>query len=293
MKLITANMIEIERRASEMENAQIESSEETQIAYNKANESIAERIAALRKERNELLEGKESYELMDLVRQGASDDYIKALKEEINLTKEAREEEERRSKRRQKDAELDAKLYEFTYRERVARRGQIEADMFRMVNQQGFTWEQADKWGEKAREALFKEETREKTEKARELWLEQNPIEKLKEEIQKIEKIGNFFGDLNVDEAIEKLKSEFLAREQQVEERRPAEAAMEGSVQEFQLLREMSGQAAQEEERRHREQILEDKLANKNLAEIKGAITDDLPSAIASSLEPYFAESVA
>jgi hypothetical protein len=286
-------MVDIEKLAKDMENAMIEAAESEKEAISEVDKSITERIASLRREREELKKGKDEYLLLDLIRQGASDQYIKALKEEINLTKEAREEEERRSKRRQKDAELDAKLYEFTYRERVARRGQIEADMFRMVNQQGFTWEQADKGGEKAREALFKEETREKTEKARELWLEQNPIEKLKEEIQKIEKLGNFFGDLDTDEAIEKMKSEFLAREQQVEERRPAEAAMEGSVQEFQLLREMSGQAAQEEERRHREQILEDKLANKNLAEIKGAITDDLPSAIASSLEPYFAESVA
>jgi len=223
MNLITANMLEVERRAIEMEKAQIEASEKTEIAYDKANESITERIAALRKERNELLMGKESYELMDLRRQGASDEYLDALRKEMQLLDEA--------KRKQKDAEeAEKKRHEAAMQRQKEKERALEkerADRLKQIEDD-----------RRAAESLAKSI--------------RTPLEVLEDEMTDIQKVAQF---LTVNQRVKLMEQarERFNKAMQQDGQLNASAATRGSVEEFRLLSEINKQQVDREQKNHNE----------------------------------------
>lgn len=186
---------------------------------------IHERISALRKERDELRLGEDEALLSDLRRQGASDEYINALREEMKLLAEA--------KRRQKELDdAEKKRHEESLkrqREREMAIEKSERDRARQI--------ETDR---RAAEALAKSI--------------QTPLEALEAEMTNIQKVSEF---LTVDQRVrlmQQAKERFdKAMQEDAKSQQEATAATRGSVEEFRLLSEINRQQINREQKNHNE----------------------------------------
>ena len=261
LSLLTFNMIEVERRAIEMEQAQIEASEGTEVAYNRVNEQVTQRIAALRKEREEIELGADQAELNLYRRQGATDEFIDQLRQELELTKKIREEDEKR-------AEVARKAKKII--EERDKNKEWWKDWFRARRNQPEMLKTAKEFAD----------------------LIKTPFDRLIEQLKELRGVAHILDEATMRAAEQQLKDQFIKSQMEKERIGPAAAATRGSVEEFRLLQEMSGQKDQDAERRHQEQLLENKLQNENLADASTKLSN-LPEEIANRLETYFATSVA
>ena len=254
-------MTDIETMAKEYERAQIEASASAEESISEVNKSIVDRIATLRNEREEIRLGKEEFEILDAVRQGASDEYIAKLRKELELTRKVREEDERRNEAAKKAKKI------------IAERDENEKwwkDWFRNRRHQPQLLETAQQFAD----------------------LIATPFDKLVHQLRELRGVADMLDEATMRAAEQKLKDQFIKSQMEKDKRSPATAATRGSVEEFRLLRQISAEGDTEAERRHKEQLLEQQLQNKNLGEAKGAI-ENLPEELASTLEEFFATPVA
>ena len=210
-------MIQIEDTVKEIEQARIEAAEAEKEAISEVDKSISERIALLRREREELQKGKEEFLILDYIRQGASDKYIEQLREELRLTKEAREEDEKRAEAKKKA-------------ERMAQQAQDD----------------------------LKSAEQDRIKRAREIFDavmgEASPLQTLQAGLQELKGLEDILDLGTIKKAREQLFKEFQEAEtDKVKEAQDATAAAKGSVEEFELLKQMDRESVAE--RRHKEAI--------------------------------------
>jgi tape measure domain-containing protein len=199
--------------------------EDGKEAVQDLNDEIHERIALLKKQRAEVLLGKDEAELAALVQQGVSREYIDALRKEMQLLEDARkqqnelEEAEKQrheaAMKRQRDREQAAE------KEQRDRAKQIEDDR-------------------RAAEALAKSI--------------RTPLEVLEAEMTDIQKVAEF---LTVDQRVklmEQARERFdKAMQEDTKDQTSAAAATRGSVEEFRLLSEINKQQVDREQKNHNE----------------------------------------
>jgi len=210
-------MIQIEDTVKEIEQARIEAAEAEKEAISEVDKSISERIALLRREREELQKGKEEFLILDYIRQGASDKYIEQLREELRLTKEAREEDEKRAEAKKKA-------------ERMAQQAQDD----------------------------LKSAEQDRIKRAREIFDavmgEASPLQTLQAGLQELKGLEDILDLGTIKKAREQLFKEFQEAEtDKAKESQDATAAAKGSVEEFELLKQMDRESVAE--RRHKEAI--------------------------------------
>lgn len=230
-RLVFANLIEVERRAMEMEQAQIDAAEQTEEAYSKVNDSIVDRIAKLRQEREEIILGKDEYFIANAERLGASSKYITQLRDEINLTNQAREADEKRIKAEREAEERAARRQRAEKKAIEDRRRQIEQDR-------------------KAAEALLESVY--------------SPLEKLEQQMQEIQRLAKFLTPLQrvklMDQALEAFN-----KQDATETTQAAAAVTRGSVEEFKLIAEINSTQVDQQQKHHNEAQDQRKQMNKKL----------------------------
>jgi tape measure domain-containing protein len=254
---LLGHMIEIEETAKEMEEAMIEAAEDQKEAISEVDKSIAERIALLRREREELEKGKEEFLILDYIRQGASDKYIEQLREELKLTKEAREEDEKRAEAKKKA-------------ERMAQQAQ---DDLKSAEQDRI---------KRAREIFDA------------VMGEASPLETLQAGLQELKGLEDILDLGTIKKAREQLFKEFQEAEtDKVKEAQDATAAAKGSVEEFELLKRMDRESVAE--RRHKEAIdvaediknaIEEGNRDRKMTaeELANVISESMPESVASPM---------
>jgi len=259
-RLVIANLIEVERRAIEMEQAQVEAAETTQESYNKVNESIVDRIAKLRQERQEIVLGKDEYFIANAERLGASGQYIEQLRQELDLTNKAREADEKRIKA-SREAEERAKERQRAEKKAIEeRRRQIEQDR---------------KEAQALIESVF------------------SPLEKLEQQMEEIQRLAKFLTPLQrvklMDQALEAFN-----KQEATETTQAAAAVTRGSVEEFKLIAQINSTQVDQQQKHHNEAQDQRKRMNKKLdKQIKGIdmlplklgeeLSELMPTAVGSS----------
>lgn len=254
-------IVDIEEAAKEMEEAMIEASENENVAISEVDKSIEKRIATLRREREELELGKDEFIIADAVRQGASEKYIQKLKRELELTRKVREEDEKRNEVARKAKKI------------ISERDENEKwwkDWMRDRRGQPQMLETAQQFADSIK----------------------TPFDKLVEQLRELRGVAHILDKATMKAAERKLRDEFIEQEMRKERLGPTAAATRGSVEEFRLLQQMSGQGQEAADRRHKEQMLNQELTNRNLATANTTLTN-LPQQIANSLEAFVATAVA
>lgn len=261
LNFLLETIVEIEQAAADMEKSMIDAAEGTGKSISEVDKSIEERIASLRREREELALGADEFMIMDAIRQGASEKYIAKLRQELELTRKVREEDEKR-------AEVARKAKKII--EERDKNKEWWKDWFRARRNQPEMLKTAKEFAD----------------------LIKTPFDRLIEQLKELRGVAHILDEATMRAAEQQLKDQFIKSQMEKERVGPAAAATRGSVEEFRLLQEMSGQKDQDAERRHQEQLLENKLQNENLADASTKLSN-LPEEIANRLETYFATSVA
>jgi tape measure domain-containing protein len=263
-------VIEEQRRAIKATKEQVnselkellEANESQSVSNSEVEDSIHEKIAALREEAEVLRLGADEAEVQQLRRQGVSNEYIAQLRKEMQIVNDLK------SKQKEQD-DAEKKLHD----ERLKRIRERELAEKKSIQDRERDLQNQKKQAEAMAEAIM------------------TPLERLEQEMAEIQKLSRFLTVQQRVKLMDKAKERFEAELAERNRSGEAAAVTRGSVEEFKLVAQINKTQVSQQQRLHDEAQGERKKTNTKL-DLQIKALDLLPLELGEEMAGLMAQSV-